>query len=234
MNIVMINGTKRKESTYHIGKQLIDSMGAQENDVKEFFLPEALPKFCTGCANCFMKSEELCPHYEYTNILIKEMEAADVLIFTTPVYVFHASGQMKTMLDHFGFQWMVHRPNGTMFTKQAVVISTAAGGGMKSTNKDVKDSFTFWGVGKIYTYGIPVGAIKWNDVVSKKKEKINRDMKVLADKIRKKQGNVVPGLKVKGLFYIMRLVHKKGGFNEVDHAYWKQSGWLGKVRPWNL
>ena len=41
---------------------------------------------------------------------------------------------------------MVHRPNGKMFTKQALIITTAAGGGMRSTIRDIKDSMNFWGV----------------------------------------------------------------------------------------
>lgn len=77
------------------------------------------------------------------------MDEADVLIFTTPVYVYHCTGSMKAFLDHYGYRWMVHRPEQKMFTKQAVVISTAAGSGTKSANKDIADSMFFWGVQKL-------------------------------------------------------------------------------------
>ena len=53
---------------------------------------------------------------------------------------------MKAFLDHYGYRWMLHRPEESMFHKQAVCISTAAGAGMKSTNKDMADSFFYWGV----------------------------------------------------------------------------------------
>lgn len=36
-------------------------------------------------------------------------------------------GSMKAFLDHYGYRWMVHRPEEKMFRKQAVCISTAAG-----------------------------------------------------------------------------------------------------------
>ena len=42
---------------------------------------------------------------------------------------------------------------------------------------------------------------------------------------------VVPGIKTRLLFYIMRRMHQKG-MNPVDQAYWKEKGWLGKARPW--
>lgn len=63
------------------------------------------------------------------------------MIFESPVYVYHVTGSMKAFLDHYGYRWMLHRPEESMFHKQAVCISTAAGAGMKSTNKDMADSF---------------------------------------------------------------------------------------------
>ena len=42
---------------------------------------------------------------------------------------------------------------------------------------------------------------------------------------------VVPGIKTRLLFYIMRRMHQKG-MNPLDQAYWKEKGWLDKERPW--
>lgn len=232
VNILLINATMKKGSTYHIGRMLVENLCNETENIEEIFLPEAQPNFCIGCANCFMKGEEFCPHLSYTDVIIKAIEKADILIFTTPVYVYHTSGQMKTLLDHFGYMWMVHRPNWKMFKKQAIVISTAAGAGMKSTNKDITDSLTYWGVGRIYTYGKRVGAINWDGVKSTLKDKINKDMIVLSKRVEKRIGKVTPNLKVKCLFYVIRLTHKKGAFNEVDRIYWENKGWLKKGRPW--
>ncbi|MFT3952018.1 MAG: flavodoxin family protein [Oscillospiraceae bacterium] len=229
MKVLMINGTMRKGSTYHIGKMLIDDLGAQAS---ELFLPEDMPNFCTGCATCFMKGEEHCPHREYTARIEQLMDEADLIILTTPVYVFHSSGQMKALLDHFGYRWMVHRPSGTMFTKQAIAISTAAGGGNRSALKDITHSFFYWGVGKIYTYGKSVRALGWDEVSDKNKQKIARSVAKLARKIVRRNGDIVPSFKVRALFHIMRGVYKKTGMNPLDEAYWKNSGWLKKARPW--
>ena len=49
-------------------------------------------------------------------------------------------------VDHYGYRWMLHRPNPDMFSKQGVCISTAAGAGTKWTNKDMADSMFFWGM----------------------------------------------------------------------------------------
>lgn len=228
MKIVMIHGQSHKGSTYQIGKKLADKL---QGDVTEFFLPRDFGEFCVGCTGCFMKSEKLCPHYEKLRPLTEAMDEADVLILTSPVYVYHATGAMKAFLDHYGYRWMVHRPEEHMFEKQAVCIATAAGAGMKSTLKDMADSLFFWGVPKIYRYGAAVRATSYEMISAKMKQKIEKRTDVLAGRIRRNAGNVRVGVKTRGFFEIMRIAHKNG-FNEADDAYWKEKGWLGKARPW--
>lgn len=232
MRILMINGTMRKQSTYNIGRILAENIAGENDTVEEIFLPEALPHFCMGCATCIYTSEEKCPHYEYTSKVTEKIDAADVLIFTTPVFAFHTTGQMKALLDHYSYRWMVHRPSGKMFTKQAVIIATAAGGGTKSTIKDIKDSLFYWGVGKVYTYGINVQAMKWDEVKDKKRTRIESDMKKLSGKVKGKIGNVRPSLKSKLFFNFIALMQKGGGFNKADNEYWKNSGWVDGKKPW--
>lgn len=232
MNIAVIYGTERKGSTYNITQLFLNKLKNESSEVTEFFLPKDMPNFCIGCNLCFMKGEEYCPHYEKVNIIKSTLEKADLLIFSSPVYVYHVTGQMKTLLDHFGYQWMVHRPNKTMFSKMALVISTAAGAGMKSTNKDIIDSLSFWGVAKIFKYGKGVAAVNWDGVSDKIKNSIYNDVDKISKKIINTSQNVNPSFKVKALFYAMRIVQKKGGFNTADYEYWEKQGWLKDARPW--
>lgn len=228
MKIALIHGQNHKGSTYHIARMLAEKLGGE---ITEFFLPRDFNRFCTGCTSCFMKSETLCPHYEMLKPITAAMDAADVIILDSPVYVYHVTGSMKAFLDHYGYRWMIHRPEESMFRKQAVCISTAAGAGMKSTNQDMADSLYFWGVGKIYRYGIAVHATSYQQISPKKQEQIENKMTVLAETIRKNQGKIKPGLKTKGFFEIVRMIQKKG-WNESDISYWKEKGWNQKERPW--
>lgn len=228
MKIVIIHGQSHKGSTYHIARMLSEKL---EGDITEFFLPRDFQSFCVGCTNCFEKSETLCPHYEKLKPITKAMDAADVIILASPVYVYHATGAMKAFLDHYGYRWMVHRPEEAMFRKQAVCISTAAGAGTKSTNKDMADSAFFWGVAKIYRYGINVAAVSWNSVGDKNKKRIEKKIDDLAKKIKKNHGKIKPSLKTRVFFNIMRFL-QKGGWNAADVDYWKKKGWTGKKRPW--
>ncbi len=229
MKIVMINGQNHKGSTYHIGKMLADKIGGE---VTEFFLPRDFSEYCIGCSRCFSECAEKCPHYEKQQKILNVMDEADLIILTSPVYVYHVSAPMKNFLDHQGHRWMVHRPKSQMFRKQAVCISTAAGAGMKSTNRDMADSLFFWGVPKIYKIGVAVQAVNWDGVSDRKKARIESRVSKIAHKIMRKNGKVKPGIKTKAFFYAMRMVQSKIGWCEPDVKYWNDMGWTKNVRPW--
>ncbi|MCI9186174.1 MAG: NAD(P)H-dependent oxidoreductase [Oscillospiraceae bacterium] len=228
MKITILHGQSHKGSTYHIARMLADKL---EGEVTEFFLPRDFGEFCVGCTQCFEQSETLCPHYEKLQPITQAIDQADVLILASPVYVYHATGAMKALLDHYGYRWMLHRPQEAMFRKQGVCISTAAGAGIKTTNRDMADSLFFWGVPKIYRYGVAVLETSYTRVNAKIKANIDRKTTKLAQTLRRKHGRVKPGLKTKGFFAIVRMLHKIG-WNEADIIYWKEKGWEEKARPW--
>lgn len=229
MKTVIINGQNHKGSTYHIGKLLADKIGGE---VTEFFLPRDFSDYCIGCAQCFSVAAHKCPHFEKQQPILKAMDEADLIILTSPVYVYHVTAPMKNFLDHQGHRWMVHRPRPEMFHKQAVCISTAAGAGMKSTNKDMQDSLFFWGVSKVYKIGIAVRSVNWDTVSPKIRQKIDQAVDKTAAKILKNNGKVKPGIKTKGFFSVMRMLQSKGGLSKPDAEYWKAMGWTGNKRPW--
>ena len=228
MKIVIIHGQSHKGSTYNIAHILAQKINGE---IKEFFLPRDFGEFCVGCTKCFMESECKCPHFEKLKPITEAIDESDVIILASPVYVYHATGAMKAFLDHYGYRWMVHSPEESMFKKQGVCISTAAGAGMKSTNKDMLDSLFFWGVAKRYKIGVGVAAIDWNSVSEKKKKAIEKSTSNIANKIKRNYGKVKPGIKTRAFFYIMHFM-QRNGFNSRDAEYWKAKGWTGSKRPW--
>ena len=232
MKTVIIYGIEHKGSTYNVVQLFKKQLNIRDDDLIEFFLPKDLPHFCIGCCNCFMKGEELCPHREYVTPIKEAIWNADLIILASPVYVFHVTGQMKALLDHFAFQFMAHRPNKSMFSKTVLAVSIAAGGGISSAIKDMTGSLTYWGISRIFTFGSAVYAAKWEDVTEKNKHKIERKVKKLSSKIKSKIHKTNPGLKTKGLFYLFRMIQKKMELIPYDREYWKKQGWLEKNRPW--
>ena len=232
MKIVMINGQNHKGSTYNIGRLLAKNIGS-DKDIVEFFLPKDLNHFCLGCYTC-IEDDTKCPFYEEKNRIMKEVEEADILIFTTPTYCLRASAPMKSFIDLTFNYWMSHRPRKCMFNKKAVVISTAAGSGAKKAVKDVSDALFYWGIPCIIEYGICIQAMNWDGVSEKKKQKIEKDTIRIAQRLSRKK-SVKAGIKTKAMFSLMRMMQKADfGSGEADNSYWEKSGWLGKERPWRM
>lgn len=230
MKIVMLNGQNHKGSTYHIGRMIANKI-AGENDIREFYFPKDLPHFCMGCYRC-IEDKAACPYYDEKKIILDAIEVAEVLIITTPTYCMHVSAPLKSFLDTTFDDWMVHRPNKSMFQKRAVIVSTSAGASPRSAMKDVEDSLFYMGVPSITKYGIAVQAMNWDSVAAAKKDKIDKRTTAIARKLSKPEPPRV-GIKTRFIFYMMRMMQKKGwGSSEVEKRYWEENGWFASERPW--
>ena len=229
MKVVVIHGQNHKGNTYTVAHELAEKIGTE---ITEFFLPRDFDEPCIGCWTCFNKDLTHCPHYKKLKPIIDAMDAADVLILASPVYVYHATGQMMAFLDHFGSRWIVHRPIKKNFQKQGVVISTAAGGGMSSTTKDMYHSLFFWGFPKIYRLGLGVRASKPSHLSKGVRRKIDKKTDKIAEQIKKNSTPFTPTLKTRMWFEMVRFAHKHFAKSEPDYSYWEKRGWHGQKRPW--
>ena len=231
MRILTIMGTIHKGNTRAITDLFLDEFSNDDNEFSEIVLPNDFPYFCSGCANCILNGEENCPHYDTVKSLIKKMEKADLIIIATPVFVGSCTGGIKALLDHFAFMWMVHRPKESMFSKVGLIITTAGGSGVKETVKLLKNNFSYLGVSKVYHYGVTTMKMGGNYKDYKDKEKIKIQVSKKVKQVEKALKYKKVGLKTKFLFYIFRMVQKKGWI-EKDSIYWKEKGWLDGKKPY--
>ena len=230
MKVVLIHGQNHRGSSCHMGRILADKISLPEEQ-REFFLPRDLNHFCTGCYRC-LEDETACPFYPEKKVILEAMEAADVLIFTTPTYCMHASAPMKSFLDLTFTRWMVHKPRAAMFRKKAAVLSSAAGRGTESAIRDIKTALFYWGVPEIHSFGTAVQATRWEQVTEQKKEQIEKALGRMAEKLSAER-EPAAGLKTRFLFGMMRKMQAAGwGSSPTEKKYWQEQGWLGKARPW--
>lgn len=222
MNITIIKATSRKNSsTYNAAKYFISRLG-NTDEVFEFTLPDDMPHICKGCYACLHGKEDKCGGYEYLKPINEALDKSQLIIFCCPVWCFHAPGQIKSFLDHYGFRWLVHRPNFDMKNKQAVIITTAGGGGMKSAAKDIKDSMDYWGVSRTYIVTQSVWGYFWNDMPEKFKKKFMKKLDKTAVNVSKYAKNPKPTLKIKYLYKMFRTLHLNDKMWEIDNEYWKK------------
>ena len=230
MRIVVINGQNHKGSTWSIGNLLVQKI-AGEKQIKEYFLPRDLNHFCTGCYAC-LEARERCPYWREKEPILRDMREADLLIFTSPNYCMMPSAPMKAFLDLFFTNWMSHRPLKEMFSKRAVVISSAAGAGAKKTVNLIADNLTNWGIPQIHSYAAVVNATNWDMVPPRKKARIEKDMEKLASRLSRRSKASV-GIKTRMLFWFYGGMQKAGwGASPAEKQYWIENGWLSGGKPW--
>ena len=222
MNITLIRATKRNNSsTYNAAKYLISRLHNAE-EVYEFTLPEDMPHICCGCYACLRGDEERCGGYVYLKPILEAFSKSHLIVFCCPVWCFHAPGQVKSFLDHFGYRWLVHRPDFDMRNKQALIIATAGGGGMKSAARDIHDSMDYWGIARTHVITQAVWQYFWDDMPEKFKVKLIKKLDKAAAKIEKYEVHLTPSLKSRGLYRLFAHLHRKEKMWPLDDAYWKE------------
>ena len=96
MKIIIINGSARKGNTLTAINALIK--GASEKNEIEVIEPDKLQIApCKGCGAC--QCHKGCVDNDDTNPTIDKIAAADMILFTTPVYWWGMSAQLKLVID---------------------------------------------------------------------------------------------------------------------------------------
>lgn len=237
MKITVINGTAKKGVTYHLKEIFLDEFRGKA-EITEFYLPKDGPGFCSGCTTCFRGGEKLCKDAECVQKIEKALLEADLLVFTSPAYVFHTTGAMKALLDHFGYRWMPHRPAREFFGKRAVIITQCLGAGAASTARDIKDSLAWWGMTYIRTCSFKLmSEIDWDKLPEKKRAEMTGKLVRLARKMASVDYSrpARTGIVARAKFYAVRMLQTDlGKVNPeyTDFKYWRDNGWIGSARPW--
>ncbi|MCC4768844.1 flavodoxin family protein [Methanosarcina sp. DH2] len=223
MKILVIMGSPRKGNTYRAVQKIeefMHSMGSVEFEY--LMLKDATLSQCRGCFVCFIKGEDHCPCKDDAPDIEQKMNAADGVIFATPVYGMNVSALMKNFIDRFSY--IFHRPR--FFDKKALLLSTTGALGLKEVLDYLKLVASIWSFEVSYRVGIvtPPGPI------SRKKEqennqKLEKASFVFYNSFQKERRS--PGLKD---IFVFRA--QKASFGELgqsspsDYAYWKEKGWL--------
>jgi hypothetical protein len=133
---------------------------------------------------------------------------------------------------------MPHRPAKEMFGKRAVIITQCLGAGGKSAAKDIKDSLSWWGIGKIKVCSFKLmSEVHWEKIPDKKKAAMTEKLIKAAEQMRQIDfaEPAHTGIVTKLKFHAVRLMQKnlgKQGPEYTDYKYWKNNGWIDSARPW--
>ena len=231
MKFAIFHGSPRKGNTYTAVKIFMDQLSkCGEAHFQEFFLPEALPAFCTGCTVCFSGLHTKCPNTHYTTPIIDAILKADALIFATPHYgACSMPASMKNLLDHLDFFVLHIDPHKELFSKKAFVISTGAGS--TAAVKPIKKVLKHWGINRVYSLGIRLITNAWDAIPQARRERLEKKLRKSAQRFYNAPKRR-PHLSTVFHYHISRLliVKKFIGAGNYPYENWKEKGYF-KKRP---
>jgi len=230
MKIAVFHGSPRKGNTYFATDIFMDEL-SKNGDVRftEFFLPEALPRFCTGCTLCFKGLHKTCPNAQYVTPILDAMMNADALIFAAPHYgACSMPASMKTLFDHIDFLVLNIAPRAEMFEKKAFIITTGAGS--TAAIKPMKGFLKHCGVNRVYSLGFRMFTDEWANMPSSKQARYEKRLRKSAQKFyRARKGQ--PYLSTILYYHAVKsIIMKKIGAGNYPYDNWKEKGYF-KKRP---
>ena len=97
-NILVISTSLRPRSNSDIlTERLVAGARDAGHQVEEISLKGKELKYCIGCLAC--QKIQRCVQKDDALWIADKMKDADTLVFSTPIYYYEMSGQMKTLLD---------------------------------------------------------------------------------------------------------------------------------------
>ncbi len=119
MKIVILTGSPRKKgNSNYLAQQF--AKGAEEagHEVFTFHCADYGIHPCIGCNKCGMNGD--CVFHDDFYIVRPKLVGADMVVFTTPVYYFAPTAQLKTVIDRFQSIY------GVIEHKKTALITTQA------------------------------------------------------------------------------------------------------------
>ena len=229
MTIAVFHGSPRKGNTYKATAVFLDQLSKQGDvRVSEFFLPKAMPEFCTGCQLCMGHPFGLCPHSQYVSPILDAIVGADALLFTTPHYGNTMSGCMKNLLDHLDFLTMNVSPQAEVFQKKAFILTTGAGSA--AAIRHIESFLKNWGINRVYSLGLRMFTNKWDMMPAVRQVRFeNRLRRAARGFYRAPIGR--PYLSTVFMYHMFKFTLKKYvGEGNYPYENWKDKGYFEK-RP---
>ena len=97
-NVLVISTSLRARSNSdRLAERLIEGAKDAGHEVEHISLKGKEIRFCIGCLAC--QETQQCVLKDDAIQIADKVKNADTLVFTTPIYYYEMSGQMKTLLD---------------------------------------------------------------------------------------------------------------------------------------
>ena len=101
MKILVFNGSPKKEKsdTLHITRAFLDGMNeTAAQEIQMINVIDQHIEFCSGCLAC-MRNGGVCRHNDDMHSVLEQILAADLLLFSFPLYAYGMPAMLKNLID---------------------------------------------------------------------------------------------------------------------------------------
>ena len=95
--VAILSSYRKNGNSETLANEFIKGAKEAKNDVEVIYLRDLSYGFCRGCFAC-LEAKHCVLNDDATKVMEK-VRNADVLCFSTPIYYYAVSGQLKTFLD---------------------------------------------------------------------------------------------------------------------------------------
>ena len=101
MKILILNGSpKRKSDTMNLTKAFLNGIEKKgKHSIEIINIIEKEIKPCTGCFACWKNQDGKCIQNDYQNEILEKITAAEVIIWSFPLYCYGMPSHMKAVVD---------------------------------------------------------------------------------------------------------------------------------------
>ncbi len=144
MNLLVINCSPvRDGATAEICNIVSDQMKDKYN-VKSICIDDYSFRFCTGCRSCHITAK--CVLHDDVDLIMDEMERADVIVSVAPSYWADIPGQFKAFIDRCTPWCNTHEPHAALRKgKKGYVVALRTGPGMRECDRIIESIEHFYG-----------------------------------------------------------------------------------------
>ncbi len=126
MYVLAINGSPRKQwNTVTLLNKALEGASSQGSETELIHLYDLNFKGCTSCFSCKLKNGESygrCAYSDELSPVLNRIENLDALILGSPIYLGTVTGEMRSFLERFVFQYLVYDTNrSSLFPKKLPV-----------------------------------------------------------------------------------------------------------------
>ena len=230
--VTVLHGSPRKGNTYRATRIFMDAMVAcGDVQFREFFFPESLPSFCTGCQACLGNPHELCPHAALVAPLLEGILNADALILSTPHFsACSMSAGMKNALDHLDFLTMTIAPRAELFGKKAFIITTGAGS--TAAIGPIRKYLKNWGMNRVWALGLRMFTNEWDKMLEGKQARFTDRLQRAAQRFYR-LGRRRPYVSTLFMYCMSKCILRVYvGEDAYPYQYWREHGYFARCPLW--